>query len=343
MARSHLTLAALATSAVAGLDVAAAAGIGGGRGGSAGSEPGQHGDFDSAIITGRDGRHWIIRVPRSPRAEAEQSADLVALRALSAGVRTRLPFAVSAFAGQAPIDGTRAIVYEYLYGGTVPLGSYDAGIDSLAASVGRAIAAIHSLPTSIVADAGLPVLTAGECLRSSVSTMDRAAATGLLPAALVGRWERASEDPKLWQFQPVVINAALGAESFLSADGAVTGLLGWQDLRVADPASDLHWVLGSRSDAITDSVFDAYARIRGEGDRHIRQRAMLYAELEVAKWLLHGTETRSTEIVDDAVAMLTGLVDNIRNDVMNPIGAPTMPTMAVDEVEAFLARSPRAV
>ena len=63
----------------------------------------------------------------------------------------------------------------------------------------------------------------------------------------------------------------------------------------------------------------------------------------MAKWLLHGTETRSTEIVDDAVEMLTALADNLRNDVMNPIGAQTMPTMAVDEVEAFLDRNERAV
>ncbi|WP_284297034.1 hypothetical protein [Homoserinibacter gongjuensis] len=75
MARSHLTLAALATSAVAELDVVGAAPFG-----SAG-----RGDFDAAVITGRDGRHWIVRVPRSERAEQQQSADLVALRALSQG------------------------------------------------------------------------------------------------------------------------------------------------------------------------------------------------------------------------------------------------------------------
>src|SRR5690606_16161377 len=46
MARSHLTLAALATSAVAGLDVVGAQPFG---------APG--GDFDSALLTGRDGRH----------------------------------------------------------------------------------------------------------------------------------------------------------------------------------------------------------------------------------------------------------------------------------------------
>lgn len=333
MARSHLTLAALATSAVPGLDLAAASGFGAGQGG----------DFDAAILTGRDGRHWIIRVPRNAKAEAEQSADLVALRALSAGVRTRLPFSVSAFAGQVPVDSTRAIVYEFVYGAKVPLGGYGAGPDSIAASVGSAIAAIHSLPTSFVTDAGLPTLTTTESLRSCVTIMDRAAATGLMPAALLGRWERATEDAKLWQFQPTVINGALGADSFLSADGRVTGVLGWQELRVGDPARDLQWLLGSPVEGVVDSAFDAYARIRGNGDRQVKQRAMFYAELEVAKWLLHGTETRNTEIVDDAVGMLAGLLENVRNDVMNPIGAQTMPTMAVDEVEAFLARSQRAV
>jgi macrolide phosphotransferase len=333
MARSHLTLAALATSAVADLDLAAAAPFGSSRGS----------DFDSAILTGRDGRHWIIRVPRNERAEAEQSADLVALRALSAGVRTRLPFTVSTFVGQAPISGTRAVVYEFVYGTKTPLGAYTAGPQGLAASVGKAIAAIHNLPTSFIADVGLPVLSPAECLRASLTIIDRAAATGLVPAALLARWEAATEESKLWQFQPSVINGDLSADSFLSVEGAVTGVIGWHDLRVGDPARDLCWLLGASGESVAESAFDAYNGVRGAGDRQVRQRAMLYAELEIAKWLLHGTDTRSTEIVDDAVVMLTGLVDSVQNDVMNPIGPQTMPTMAVEEIEAFLERNERAL
>ena len=329
MARSHLTLAALATSAVPGLDLVTASSFGNGS----------HGDFDSALLTDRDGRHWIIRVPRNERAEAEQSADLVALRALSTGVRTRLPFSVSTYAGQTAISGTRAIVYEFVYGSKVALGDLDT---TQAASVGRAIAAIHALPTSFVADAGLPVLTAGECLRASVTIIDRAAGTGLVPRALLSRWEGAAEESKLWQFQPTVINGSLTAESFLSAEGAVTGVLGWNELRVGDPARDLFWLLGTRGEHVAESGFDAYNDSRGGADRQVRQRAMLYAELEIAKWLLHGTDTRSTEIVDDAVEMLHRLLDNVENDVMNPIGPQTMPTMAVDEVEEMLARGESA-
>jgi macrolide phosphotransferase len=326
MARSHLTLAALATSAVAGLDIVGSQPFG---------SPG--GDFDAAILTGRDGRHWIARVPRSERAEQEQSADLVALRALSTGVRARLPFAVSSFAGQVPVDGTRAVVSEFVYGTKVPLGSM--GTD-LAASIGAAIAAIHSLPPNVVIDAGLPSHTPVETLRAVVGLMDRAAATGLVPAALLARWERATEDSTLWQFTPAVINGALSSDSFLSADDQVTGILGWHGLRVGDPASDLQWLAGAGLDDLADAAFAAYGQVRGAVDRQLRQRATVLSELEVARWLLHGADTRSTEIVDDAVGMLSALVDDVQNDLMNPIGGPTVP-LGVEDVEALLERTSR--
>jgi macrolide phosphotransferase len=325
MARSHLTLAALATSAVADLDIVGAQSFG---------SPG--GDFDTALLTGRDGRHWLIRVPRSERAEQEQSADLVALRALSAGVRARLPFTVSTFAGQVPIDGTRAVVSEFVYGSKVPLASMSI---ELAASIGAGIAAIHALPPNVVIDAGLPSHSAVEALRAVVALMDRAAATGLVPAALLARWERASEEATLWQFTPTVINGSLGSDSFLSANDEVTGMLGWHGLRVGDPASDLQWLAGAPLD-IADSAFAAYSRGRGTVDRHLRTRASLLSELEIAKWLLHGTETRTPAIVDDAVEMLSSLVDESSRDLMNPIGGPTVP-LGVSEVEELLERTSR--
>ncbi|WP_213813849.1 phosphotransferase [Glaciihabitans sp. dw_435] len=330
MARSHLTLAALSTAAVPGIDIVAAT-IFGTR---------AHNDFDSALLTDRAGHHWIIRMPLNARAEAEQAADLVAIRALSAGVRTRLPFAVSTYAGQAPVQGTRVVVYEFVYGTKVALGSVGAELGS---SIGRAIAAIHTLPTSFVTDAGLPHLTPIESLRACITIIDRAAATALVPAALLARWEAATEESSLWQYSPTVINGSLSAESFLTGDNEVKGVLGWQELRVGDPARDMFWLLGARGEGVAEAAFDAYNHERGGADRQVRQRAMLYAELEIAKWLLHGTDTKSTEIVDDAVDMLHRLLDSVQNDVMNPIGPQTMPTMAVDEVEQMLDRSERAI
>jgi len=325
MARSPLTLAALATSAVAGLDVVGTQAFG---------SPG--GDFDSAILTGRDGRHWLVRVPRSERAEQEQSADLIALRALSTGVRARLPFEVSTFAGQVAVDGTRAIVSEFVYGSKVSLAEMTPG---LAASIGAAIAAIHALPPNLVIDAGLPSSTPVEMLRSVAKLMDQAAATGLVPPALLMRWEAAAEDATLWQFTPVVVNGTLASDSFLSANDAVTGVLGWHGLRVGDPASDLQWIAGAGDEELADAAFSAYSAARGAVDRKLRTRASLLSELEVARWLLHGAETRSTEIVDDAVAMLSALVDDVQKDLMSPLSQPRTGPLGLDDVEALLDRT----
>ncbi len=250
-------------------------------------------------------------------------------------MRSRLPFAVSTFVGQTPVGGTRAVVYEFVYGSKLRIGAIDG---ALANSIGTAVAAIHSLPTSFIADAGLPVLTPMEILRGLITVMDRASATNLVPAALLGRWERAAEDSALWQFAPTVINGSLGADSFLSANDEVTGVLGWHSLSVGDPARDLYWALGASDPDVVTAVFDAYSLARGASDRQVRQRAMLYSELEVAKWLLHGTQERSTEIVDDAVEMLQGLVDDVRNDLGQTLTHNTIPVMAVDDVEAMLDR-----
>jgi macrolide phosphotransferase len=328
MSRSHFTLAALATSAVAGLDVVGAQAFG-----SMG-----HGDFDAALLTARDGGHWIVRVPRSEKAEAEQSADLVALRALSAGVRTRLPFALTSFAGQVPIAGTRAVVYEFVYGTKITLGQIT---PELATSIGTAMAAIHALPTSFVVDAGLSSHNAIDGHRAAITLVDRACATGLVPIGLQQRWEHAGAESALWQYTSTVINGSMGSDSVLAASDQVTGILGWHGLRVGDPALDLQWLLGCTQDGVTDAAFDAYGAARGQIDRRLRQRATLLAELEVARWLLHGTEVRSTEIVDDAVEMLSALTDDAQTTLGSTVSNDAV-SLNTEEIETLLDRSERA-
>jgi macrolide phosphotransferase len=329
MARTHLTLAALATSAVDGLDVTQAT--------PAGSAT--QGDFDSALLTARDGRKLIIRVPTGQAAETEQSADLIALRALTAGIRSRLPFDVPTYLGQTPISGTRAVVYDYLPGSPLRVENVGAG-DGLGGSVGRAIAAIHALPTAFVGEAGLPVLSAAECLSSTEALIETATGTGLVPTALRDRWRTAVRDADLWQFQPTVINGALTAESFLVEGETVVGVLGWSVLRVGDPARDLHWVLSMNTDAAESTLGSYTAARRAPTDRQFTHRALLYAELEVARWLLHGRELHDQSIVDDAVHMLDGLVDRVHTNTADPLFTATGPVLAVADVEELLGRTP---
>ncbi|MGV1034719.1 MAG: phosphotransferase [Microbacteriaceae bacterium] len=329
MARPAFTLAALATGALPGLEIATARG----------RTTGQSGDFDAAEIIAADGQHMIIRIPRTQAAERDQSADLVGLRALTDGLRQRLPFQVPSYLGQAPIGPTRGVLYTFIQGAQLT-GEALTSDAQLAASVGRAIAAIHTLPTSLASDAGLPNNSAAqERLRVS-ELVTAAAATGHVPAALVSRWQDALDEDKLWQFVPTVINGELAPDSFLVVGDSVNGLLGWASLAVGDPAHDIHWLLSARG-AFAELALSSYIAARGGMTENVlARRALLYGELELARWLLHGTATRDDAIVTDAIALLDGLVSSVFAESVPSISNETGPILTMTEVESMLSQTP---
>ncbi|WP_198169828.1 phosphotransferase [Agromyces laixinhei] len=330
MARPPLTLAALATAAVPGLEVRAVRAL----------SRKSHGAFDAVLLRDTDDRLLVLRVPRSQGAESEQSADLVALRALTTGIRSRLPFDVPEFVGQAPVDGTRAVVTSYVPGAARTADELTEH-DGIATSVGLALAAVHALPTGFIADAGLPSQTADESHDGVVDLIGRAADTGHLPAALLRRWEEATDDAALWRFRPTVVNGTLAADSLLVDGDAVTGLIGWSALAQGDPARDLNWLLTSRGDS-AERALDAYFGARsGEADAHLPQRALLYGELELAKWLLHGVETHDEAVIADAVGLLDGLVESVHDRSSEPLSPETGPILTVGDVERMLDETPR--
>lgn len=330
MARPPLTLAALATAAVPGLEISAVRV----------HTRGGHGAYDAVRLRTADERELLIRTPRDQAAETEQSADLLSLHALTEGVRALLPFAVPVYLGQAPIDGTRAVVTDFVPGAARTADELTE-YASLAESVGLAIAAIHNLPTGFIGDAGLPRRSPAEVREGVVALVDRAADTGHLPAALLRRWEQATDDEALWRFQPTVVNGQLTADSILVEGDAVTGVLGWSNLAQGDPAIDLHWLLTARG-AAAERALEAYLVAReGGADAHIPQRALLYGELELARWLLHGVEQRDDATIADAVSLLDGLVESVHDHTSDPLSPETGPIMTVGDVERLLDRTPQ--
>jgi hypothetical protein len=212
--------------------------------------------------------------------------------------------------------------------------------DRLATSVGLAVAAIHSLPTGFIADAGLPRQTAEQSRDAVVELVGRAADTGHLPAAILRRWEEATDDAALWRFRPTVVNGALTADSILVDGDAVSGVLGWASLAESDPARDLHWLLTSRGQA-AEAALGAYVGARNGGaDSHLPQRALLYGELELARWLLHGVDAHDEAIIEDAVGLLDGLVESVHDRSSEPLSPETGPILAVGDVERMLDETP---
>ncbi|MFC7765615.1 hypothetical protein [Leucobacter soli] len=105
MSSTPLTLAALATSAVPGLQVVGA------REHTLDGE----GAFSSAVLLTEDAE-LIVRVPRISSAEVRQSAEMLGQAALADGARSALPFQAPETLGITRAGETRAVVSTFLPG-----------------------------------------------------------------------------------------------------------------------------------------------------------------------------------------------------------------------------------
>ncbi|MFS0794222.1 phosphotransferase [Microbacterium sp. 1P10AE] len=311
MARSPLTLAASATAALPRIGVTSAAPLTENAGGR----------FDSALISLEDGRTVVVRMPASEETAADLAAESRALRALTSGVRALLPFAAPEVIGESGSGANRVLVVDVIDGYRIDPAELPKG-PGYAPAIGGALAAVHALPVSIVRTDGLPV-RAPEQVRDDVARLlDRADATGRVPDGLMMRWRRALQEPELWRFESAVVLGGATSASILLVDDPqgvprVSGILDWSGLSVGDPAVDLRWL--ASAPVATDDVYDGYA---AAGDRSpdplLRERARLYAELEFAKWLVHGHDAAEADVVDDAVALLEALADGVRGDHIVP-------------------------
>ena len=325
MASTPFTLAALATSAVPGLSVT-------------GTRPhtaGSGGAFASAVLSTSEG-DVIVRVPQSSNAEVQQSAELLALAALAGGARGGLPFAIPATLGMTRAGDTRAVVSTFLAGSPAAMQNV-AGDSELLQGTAEAIAAIHGLPTGVVREGGLPTRSAEDVRAITERLVQRAADTGMLPATVRRRWQDVLDADALWSFEPVPVHGSLAPESLLVDGSELRGVLGWSELSLGDPATDLGWLLDAGSEAF-EAALAHYAARRGVGGlQELTTRARLSHELEVAKWLLHGIEAHDQGVVDDAVKMLDRLVDRL-----GLLGAPLTKrrVLSEHEVEQMLDETP---
>jgi aminoglycoside phosphotransferase (APT) family kinase protein len=274
------------------------------------------GRYDSAIAELDDGRRVIVRASTDDAAAATLTAQARALRALTPGVRGLLPFAAPQLLGEADLDSGRAVVVDFIAGYHVDAAHVPAG-PGAATALGEAIAAVHALPATVVRSEGLTALTPDQSRDEVVRLVDRAEQTRRAPAPLIARWRQALAASHLWRFEASVVLGGVDSVDFLFADGPqglhIAALLEWSGLAVGDPAIDLRWT--SSAPAAAADVFEAYAgALHRAPDAGLRMRARMYAELEFAKWLLHGVEEDDEEVVEDAVALLAALADGVSAD-----------------------------
>jgi aminoglycoside phosphotransferase (APT) family kinase protein len=143
--------------------------------------PGPAGEFDAAIVIDEQDRAVVCSLPAErlrPGARLESAAALAALLA------RRLPFQVPVPKGFAALPDGRAGVYPVLPGRPLAFDALPAG-PGLAADLGRAIAAIHNVDRGVFDEAGMPSYDADSYRTRHLADLDRAAATGHVPTALL--------------------------------------------------------------------------------------------------------------------------------------------------------------
>ncbi|MDO4240026.1 phosphotransferase [Micrococcus sp.] len=307
MHRQPLHLAALAAAAVPGLSPAAVE-----------PSPDDTADFATAVVVDTAGERWRVRSPRTAEAGIRLETEVQVLAGFDAHLRAGLPFRVPSVAGAVRVDGLRTFVHQDLPGSPVPLEEIVGLGEPAVQDLGRILAAIHTLPMTVVEQADLPVYTADHVRERHLSGLDAAAATGKVPPVLLRRWEEALEEDGLWEFTPVPVHGDLHEDSLLVERGRVVGVAVWTDLHVGDPATDFAWLAAAEDPDFPERVLDAYLARRvaegaaDDGDAHLLRRASLLAEFAIGQWLLRGVERGDADMVADAQGLLAELADAVR-------------------------------
>lgn len=324
MSRTPAYLAALASSAVPGLDPASVQAVH--------ASPGAR--FEVAFVTDRQQRRWTVRVPLTPAAGAQQDATVALLHLLA----RRLPFQVPAPKGFVAVPQGRAMVYPHLVGHALDLDHVPAG-PGLAAEIGRAIAALHNVDRGVYEQGGVPAYDAEQCRARHLADLDRGAGTGHVPTALLTRWESALEDVTLWRFAPTPTHGGLDGRAILAAfdgeqnasTGHVKALVGWEEAAVADPAADIAAFAAAADERLVETVLEAYANSRIERpDAHLRRRAVLLGELRVLRGLLAAVTAGASAAALDQAVRLRDLDEATRGaEDLAPPDPPPAPTPKV--------------
>ncbi len=291
-------------------------------------------DFQYGGVVDAKGRRWIVKYPLHTIAatmiEAEAAIAPSLLDALRDG---RLPFDVIRPAGFAQVRHGRAVTY------IAPMGR-EQHLEDLTISgaheLGRALAAIHKLPTETIESAGLPAYDAQISRRRLLADLHDADATSPLPSVLRRRWENALEQTELWDFEPRVVHGDIGSDQFMWSDGTISCVLGFGSAHVGDPALDFSSLVSILNEDLFDAVLESYSNAMGEElNEHFFSRTVLMSELALARWMLFGARRGDTEIVDDARAMMDDLAAEVDAD---PDLAPG-PTWSVTSAQPLAAQS----
>ena len=279
------------------------------------------------LLTTDDDRLILLKSPLDSLASTDLGTEVRALQILK---NVSLPFSISTYLGKTSPKAIRtALAFEYVPGNPTDLTRLRLD-DQLVTSIGQALSAIHSIPTSLVSDAGLPEYEPAERVRIMVAEFDRAMDTGKVHPDLLERWQTALFDVNLFKYRPTVVHGFMESDFLLSQGDLVVGVIEWGQLSVDDPALDISFLYYEAEPNLAEAVILAYEGST-KADRNLRQRAQLHYELTFANDLLESIAGGDEDEIEEAVAAITWLHEKLVAGEL-PSLKPTDFTMSGAEV-----------
>lgn len=255
------------------------------------------------LLTTDEGRLILLKSPLNSLANTDLGTEVRALQALK---NLSLPFSVSTFLGKTTPKAIRnALAFEYVHGSAIDMTRMRVD-EPIISSLGQALSAIHSIPTALVANSGLPEYDPAQRVRERVAEFDRSMDTGKIHPDLLERWQSALFDVNLFKYHPTVVHGSLKSDFVLTEGNDVIGIIEWGNLSIDDPAIDLAFVFGEAQPDIADAITLAYEGST-RADRNLKQRAHLYYELSYVTYLLSSINRGDEEEIEGAVSMLADL------------------------------------
>ncbi|MFT9494368.1 macrolide 2'-phosphotransferase [Anaerosolibacter sp.] len=225
-------------------------------------------DFQVVFAIDLEENEWALRLPRRedvmPRTKVEKQAlDLVN------------QYIITFQAPNWSVYTDELIAYKKLNG--VPAGTIDHEIqnyvweideknvpDNFHRTLGKALAALHSIPKDKAMEAGLIVHTAEEARQSMKERMHTVKAKFGVGEALWNRWQIWLNDDEMWPQVTGFIHGDVHIGHILvDKDGNVTGLIDWTEAKVTDVSNDFVVYYRTFGEEGLDSLIKAYKEAGG--------------------------------------------------------------------------------
>ena len=118
------------------------------------------------------------------------------------------------------------------------------------------------MPEDIIYEADLPSYSSEQIRLRKNAELERAAATGKVPADLLAHWRAVLSPGPMWQFRPRVVHGDMGAENLVlhvtPTEARIVEVTGWSEVHVGDPAQDFAWLYSCQDIDFTDEAIEVY-------------------------------------------------------------------------------------